>query len=172
MRRPLSIRRGAEALSPIHRGTVLVVEDDAAVREVLRRALERAGCDVLAAANGHEALTVSDRHPGAIDVLVTDVVMPLMGGPQLALKLKGKRPQIQVLYMSGYPPEVLRRHGVRGSGREFMAKPLSCAELVARVSDALAATTDRYGRAVGSVARFANRAALRRHSLVWEAADA
>ena len=83
--------------------TILVAEDEESLRNLLKRQLEASGYRVLAAGCGVEALEIEARHPGAIDALVTDVVMPRMGGPELARALEARRPGIPTLFMSGYP---------------------------------------------------------------------
>ncbi|HEV8551438.1 MAG TPA: PAS domain-containing protein, partial [Polyangiaceae bacterium] len=91
------------AVQPGARGeTVLVAEDDDQVRAVVRRVLSRAGYRVIEARSGGEALALAERHGDAIDLLLTDVVMPEMGGPELGSALKTKRPELRLLYMSGY----------------------------------------------------------------------
>ena len=82
--------------------TVLVVEDEADVRDVLCETLRAQGYTVLEAANGLEALQVYERNPGVIHLLMTDIVMPVMGGPELARRLTATRGEMPVLYMSGY----------------------------------------------------------------------
>lgn len=95
--RRASPRRGSE--------TILLVEDDAQVRTLTKRLLEQAGYVVIEARNGREALKLATRHPEEIDVVVTDVVMPKMGGPELVAELRRIRPTLAVLYMSGYTTE-------------------------------------------------------------------
>jgi PAS domain S-box-containing protein len=108
-------------------GTVLLVDDEPAVRRATRRMLERAGFAVVDAPNGEEALRVARAHPGPIDLLVTDVVMPLMGGPELAGHLAHDRPDMPVLFVSGYSEENAIPAG--GDGH-FLHKPFTLAALV------------------------------------------
>jgi two-component system, cell cycle sensor histidine kinase and response regulator CckA len=117
-------------------GTILLVEDDASVRSLAQRALERAGYDVLVAQDGLEAVAVADAHPGGLDLLVTDVVMPGMRGPEVARRLRLAQPDLRVLFVSGYAEDALGPDGVLAFGA-FLAKPFRTAELVARVAEVL-----------------------------------
>jgi CheY-like chemotaxis protein len=125
-------------LAEIPRGTetVLLVEDEEAVRDLAREILQQEGYTVLGARHGGEALLLGDRHPGPIHVVVTDVVMPEMGGRELAGRLAASRPGIKVVYMSGYTDEALEAHGVLGSGA-FLRKPLTPDVLVRKVREVL-----------------------------------
>ncbi|HEX4679511.1 MAG TPA: response regulator [Gaiellaceae bacterium] len=108
---------------------VLVVEDRQVVRELTRDVLESAGFDVIAVAGGREALEeVAASRP--FDLLLTDVVMPEMSGPELAVKLRAKRPDLPVLYMSGYTDDVLSAHELAQDATAFLRKPFGNAELV------------------------------------------
>jgi DNA-binding response OmpR family regulator len=118
--------------------TVLVVEDNCSVRDVIRRILESAGFAVLCARDGQEALVVSDEHAERIDLVLTDVVMPVIGGPMLAELLKVSRCGARILYMSGWPSQVLERNGLRPWNGSLIQKPFTVDELVARVRSALA----------------------------------
>ncbi len=113
--------------------TVLLVEDEHAVRELTRRFLEMRGYRVLEAANGREALRISRTHNGPIHIMVTDVVMPKMSGREVALQLASERPDMKVLYVSGHTEESIVDHGVLKEGVEFLQKPFSQQELVGRV---------------------------------------
>jgi len=128
---PPSPSRGSE--------TVLLVEDEAAVRQFARRALESSGYCVLAAADGAEAMATALSHPGPIHVLVTDVVMPGMGGPELARRLSQQRSTLRVLFCSGYTDDASVREGVREAGTAFLQKPFSPEELIRKVRDVLSA---------------------------------
>ena len=112
--------------------TVLLVEDQDAVREVLGAALKRAGYSLLEAANGEDALSVASDHPGKISIVVTDVVMPKLGGPDLYRRLIKMRPGIKVLFMSGYAEEQVRKCGVEGESA-FLEKPFSLGHLTRTV---------------------------------------
>ena len=114
-------------------GTVLVVEDDAGVRDLAVRVLESYGYHVLQAEGGGEALLISEQYDGPIDLLVTDVVMPHMNGKILAETLRTRRPGIPVLYMSGYADTNILRHGKLPAGMAFLSKPFAVEELIQRV---------------------------------------
>ena len=122
--------------------TVLLVEDEKGVREVARAALEKAGYRVLEASQGQEALEVAGRHEGPIALLLTDVVMPEMGGPELARQLRQSLPGIRVLYFSGYAAGQDARQAA-GFDAPFLAKPFRPATLVDKVREVLEA--DRAG---------------------------
>jgi len=117
--------------------TVLLVEDAKRVREVVREILEMNGYDVLEARHGAEALRISAKHQGPIHLMVTDVVMPQMSGRELAQRLMPLRPDMRVLYMSGYTDDAIVRHGVLDSGLAFIAKPFTPDGLAAKVRDVL-----------------------------------
>jgi PAS domain S-box-containing protein len=117
--------------------TILVVEDEEGLRKVAGRALEAAGYTVLAAADGDEALLTSAQHVGDIHLLLTDVVMPRMGGRVLAERLTKTRPTLKVLYMSGYTDNAIVHHGVLDAGTHFLAKPFTAADVTRKVREAL-----------------------------------
>jgi DNA-binding response OmpR family regulator len=112
---------------------VLLVEDETAVRALVRRALEEHGYHVLAAANGREALEIHRRHDGPLHALVTDVVMPEMGGPELVEQLRPLRPEMRVLFVSGHANDVAVRSGIDKCGGAYLQKPFSLEALVANV---------------------------------------
>jgi PAS domain S-box-containing protein len=105
--------------------TILVVEDDRDVRELATYILQSRGYEVLAAANGMEALQVSEEHEGAIDLLLTDVILPKMNGKELAIRLLAQRPETRVLYMSGHSDDLIARHGVLAKGVKVLSKPFT-----------------------------------------------
>jgi len=113
--------------------TVLVAEDDALVRQIARRALAQAGHRVLLASSGEEAVEVAARLDGPIDVLLADVVMPGMRGPQLAQAIRAVRPGLRVVLTSGYTEEAVDQPGVPPDVDGFLAKPYTIEELVAAV---------------------------------------
>jgi two-component system cell cycle sensor histidine kinase/response regulator CckA len=119
-------------------GIVLVVEDDLGVREFARRVLHRAGHTLLIAANGQEAVELAGRWEGAIEVLLTDIVMPGMHGQMLARKLLEVRPEVQVIYMSGYAEDALPPPDQLATPVAFVAKPFSSATLIDAVARAIA----------------------------------
>ncbi len=118
--------------------TVLVVEDQEAVRELTKTVLEAHGYCVLEATNGVEALAVVERHPDEIHLLLTDVILPGMNGMDLSRRLRALRPKLKVLFTSGYPAEVIARRGVVERDVAYLPKPVSPDALVAKVRDVLA----------------------------------
>jgi CheY-like chemotaxis protein len=133
---PLASREiGAEM--PTGSETILLVEDDMAVREVARRILQRQGYSVLEAQNGQEALRLMAHHPGPIDLLLTDVVMPGMSGKALAEQGLALIPHLKTLFMSGYTDETIAHHGVIDPGVAFLQKPFSPVSLARKVRAAL-----------------------------------
>jgi PAS domain S-box-containing protein len=127
------------SLAPAPRGTetVLVVEDEEAVRKVALLALRRSGYTVLEAANGVEALQLGERHPGPIHLLVTDLVMPQMSGRQLAQQLTSHVPDLRVLYLSGYTDDTAVRQEVEQEGGAYLQKPFTPAGLAWKVREVL-----------------------------------
>jgi two-component system, cell cycle sensor histidine kinase and response regulator CckA len=116
--------------------TVLVVEDAEGVRELARRLLERDGYTVLVAADADEALKIFDGH-GAIDVVLTDVVMPGASGPELTKQLIERRPGLKTILMSGYTAEAIAHHGVLEAGIAFLQKPFTSDALGRKVREVL-----------------------------------
>jgi signal transduction histidine kinase/ActR/RegA family two-component response regulator len=117
--------------------TVLLVEDGEALREVLQRVLEVLGYNVCVASDGEEALAVSAAHEGPIHILVTDVVMPNMGGRELALELWKTRPETRVLFMSGYTEDAILHQGLRKATVGFIGKPFRPDFLASKVREML-----------------------------------
>jgi two-component system cell cycle sensor histidine kinase/response regulator CckA len=117
--------------------TVLLVEDEVALRKLSRQLLELCGYQVLEAESGAEALKVSREHTRAIHLLLTDVVMPGMSGRVLADQLVVQRPEMQVVYMSGYTGQTVGEHGVLAEGSYFLPKPFTREALARKVRRAL-----------------------------------
>jgi nitrogen-specific signal transduction histidine kinase/ActR/RegA family two-component response regulator len=117
--------------------TVLVVEDQEPVRRLACKVLEREGYSVLAAADGPEALRVAAHHAGTIHILVTDVVMPGMSGREVEQRLAAERPEMRVLYLSGYADASIVRDGVLEPGLAFLQKPFTPETLARRVREVL-----------------------------------
>jgi len=117
--------------------TLLVVEDDALVRESLRRALMEKGYTVLAAQDGEQALEVAQQYPSSIALLVTDVVMPKLGGLQLAERIQALRPGLRTLFVSGHTDETALQKLDLGAPAQFLAKPYSLDELARCVRELL-----------------------------------
>jgi PAS domain S-box-containing protein len=113
--------------------TLLVVEDDASVRAFLTEVLQKQGYRVIAAENRLTALIRAQAHPGAIDLVVTDVVMPGGSGPELVRELADFRPGVPALYISGYADAVMAQHGGFPKASHFLQKPFSAADLLARI---------------------------------------
>jgi signal transduction histidine kinase/ActR/RegA family two-component response regulator len=122
---------------PSAQETVLVVEDEDTLRELACEILEMHGYRVVEACNGQDALRVYERHEGTIDLLLTDVVMPVMGGRELARRLEKRQPGLKVLYVSGYTDETVIREGKLEPGAEFLAKPFSPDELASKIREVL-----------------------------------
>jgi hypothetical protein len=118
--------------------TVLVVEDEDAIREVTRRILSRNGYNVIIASGGPEALALTRESGAKIDLLLTDVVMPNMLGKEVAQQLVAIQPSLRVLYMSGYAQPVLASEGTLGAGVLLLEKPFSETMLLDKVREALA----------------------------------
>ena len=117
--------------------TVLVVEDEEAVRNLAKRILGAAGYTVLTAANGGEALLTCEQHPAAIHLVLTDVVMPQMSGRVFAERIATLRSGIKVLYMSGYTDNAIVHHGVLDAGTKFIGKPFNATDLTRKVREVL-----------------------------------
>ena len=118
----------------------MLAEDDQVVRDLVRQVLQTTGYTVLEAANGERALQLSGAHPGPIHLLLTDVVLPGLSGPEVAAQLASTRPAMQVIYMSGYAQETIKRYGLAEKHRLFLQKPFTPTTLLARVREALDAS--------------------------------
>ncbi len=122
-----------------HGETILLVEDEAAVRDLVATALGDRGYRLLTAADAEEALVRERGHSGPIDLLITDVVMRGMRGPELARRIRERRPAIPVLFMSGYPDDALAAGGTLEGGTAFLQKPFRVSALGAKVAEVLRA---------------------------------
>jgi two-component system, cell cycle sensor histidine kinase and response regulator CckA len=120
--------------------TILLVEDEQQVRAVARRILERNGYHVLLPESIEEAIELADDYPRGIELLVTDVVMPRMSGAELATRLLRKRPQLKVLYVSGYTDAGIGAHGMLEDGAAFLQKPFTSDSLARKVRSVLDGT--------------------------------
>jgi two-component system, cell cycle sensor histidine kinase and response regulator CckA len=129
LRSPRRSRRGSEV--------VLLVEDEDNIREPAIEILEGRGYKVLAARDAAQALTLAEGHPGPIQVLVTDVVMPGQSGNQLAQQLSALRPGIRVLYISGYPEDAIAHHGVLNPEQHFLQKPFPPGRFLEKIREVL-----------------------------------
>jgi two-component system cell cycle sensor histidine kinase/response regulator CckA len=123
--------------------TILLVEDEDAVRSFAARALRLRGYDVLEASGGEEALEIVQAHKDKIHLLVTDVVMPNMDGPTLVRAVKKLRPDMAVIFMSGYAEEAFRRNDEKAEDLHFLPKPFGLKQLAAKVKDVLAGAPAR-----------------------------
>jgi CheY-like chemotaxis protein len=128
-----------EEMEIAHRGeAILLVEDDRSVRELAADILLDHGYQVLTAKDGVRALEIGERHEGPIHLLLTDVVMPRMGGRELAERLREHRPEMRVLYISGYTDDAIFHHGVLVGDMPFVPKPFTLESLVQKVRMVLA----------------------------------
>jgi CheY-like chemotaxis protein len=136
---PTSTRVVQESAAPPTE-TILLVEDEEPTRVAIHRNLSRVGYTVIEAPNGIEALRRADSYPGTIDLLLTDTMMPEMGGAELVSQLRQRRSEINVLMMSGYT-EGLAPSGEDGETELFIEKPFSTADLLRAIRSALRART-------------------------------
>jgi two-component system, cell cycle sensor histidine kinase and response regulator CckA len=109
--------------------TILLADDEVGMREIVKQFLEQNGYTVLTACDGLEAMQIAERHPGPINVLLTDVIMPRMRGPELANNMARFRPDIKIVYMSGYTENAGLLEGDLARGREYLHKPFQLSEL-------------------------------------------
>ena len=120
--------------------TILLVEDDPALRDLARRILTSRNYSVLAPDRPEDVETLCDKHAGQIDLLLTDVVMPSLSGAEVARRVSHKRPGIKVLYMSGYTTDAIVHHGILDEGISFLSKPFTASSLSAKVREVLDGT--------------------------------
>lgn len=136
----------ARAAVPVHGiETVLVVEDEEAVRRLTCEVLRQHGYRVLEACDGVDALAVAERHAGVIDLLLVDVVMPELTGPEVAERLSARQADLRVLYTSGYTDDEVLRRGITAAQVEFLQKPFRPQDLVQKVRSVLDAPAQAAG---------------------------
>ena len=149
---PLALDRVDEArprvdASPLRGSeTILLVEDEEQVRAVASNILKRRGYTVLEAQGAGEALSLCAKHAGAIDMLLSDVVMPQMSGPELAKRVAAAHPGMKILCMSGYTDDAVVRHGALEGGIAFIQKPFTPDVLAKKVRDVLDGVERREAR--------------------------
>jgi len=119
------------------RATILLVEDDPAISKLTTILLERQGYTLLVASCPAEAIRLAGEHPGRIDLLLTDVIMPEMNGRELARSLVSSCPSLRCVFMSGYAADIIARHGVLDEGEHFIQKPFSLKEIMAKLKEVL-----------------------------------
>jgi PAS domain S-box-containing protein len=130
--------RPARSTAPVQgSGTILVVEDDPALRDVVTRILRSAGYTVVPARNGADALRLLELHEGTVHLLLTDVVMPGISGPELVARMAAVRPEMKVIYTSGYADDAVLRHGVLSDTTHFVGKPYTIEALTSKVREVL-----------------------------------
>jgi CheY-like chemotaxis protein len=133
---PLEAEASPIQTGPLPRGTetLLVVEDDPSVRHLACAVLRALGYKVLSASNGQDGLRVAREHQGSpIRLVLTDVIMPRMGGPVMAERLKTTCPSLKILFTSGYPDDAIAPYGVLDAGVEFLPKPYTRTTLACKV---------------------------------------
>jgi CheY-like chemotaxis protein len=123
--------------------TILLVEDEPGVRQLVREMLNRLGYTILEAGGGAEALRIFAQHQGAIDLLLTDVIMPQMSGRDLAQRLRTVQPALKVLYISGYTDDMLAHHGVLEPNVYLLPKPFAPDELAKKLREVLDAPASK-----------------------------
>ena len=126
---PVELQKGNE--------TILLVEDDDMVRNLIRLILEKNGYTVLEAGNAEKVTFLCKQHKGKINIMVSDVIMPKISGPQLFKKVAPLRPDMKVLYMSGYTDEAIVRHGVLEAGINFIQKPFTPDSIIRKIHEVL-----------------------------------
>ena len=119
-------------------GTILLAEDDHALRALAERVLLSAGYQVLAARNGSHALEIAQQHPGGIDIAISDVVMPDLSGPEFVKQLRLARPEVRVLFVSGYTDDEVMKRGVLTGETAFLQKPFAPDQLLKKIREVAA----------------------------------
>ena len=137
---PVAERKGTIAASESGGETVLIVEDQEAVRSFAKAALRQHGYQVIHAGDGDQALSVAKQHSGQIHLLITDVIMPGINGKELSIRLKELCPNLKVLFISGYTADVIAQRGVLDPGVAFLHKPFGQEELAQKVREVLDAS--------------------------------
>ena len=127
------------------RRTVLVLDDDQVLRRSVRRILQLQGYDVIEADNAHEAFAILDEHPDPIDVVLCDLVLPGLGGREAANTILARRPDIRVLFTSGYWSYGSGRRELMSAGEPFLSKPFDIPELLSAVDALCASVGSRKG---------------------------
>ena len=141
--REIAGRDGSGTMEPVGRdkdgrsGTILLVEDSDAVRDVIANMLENGGLTVLQASGGEVALALARRGDAPIDLLLTDIAMPGMSGVELADRMERERPDMRILFMTGYAEEVVVNEGILGKHRECIGKPFTQGQITTRVRNIL-----------------------------------
>ncbi len=134
---PASAAPTADPAGTTFRGTVLLVEDESAIREATKRMLRKHGFTVIEAKDGREALQLWDREGPTVDVMLTDVVMPSMGGAELARALRSRLPELRVVFMSGYTQGTLEASSLDEAATRFLPKPFTADQLVRALNELL-----------------------------------
>ena len=130
--------RDPRSLAPITgTETILLAEDEESVRKLLHSVLEACGYQIIEAADGREALRLFEQNPGSIDLLLTDVIMPGLNGSDLYRAASAHKPDLKVIYMSGYTGDVLLNNAACAEGRSFLRKPLKLDVLAAVIREVL-----------------------------------
>ncbi|MFO0938369.1 MAG: response regulator [Gemmataceae bacterium] len=134
---PLTSTRLKKATMPKGGETILLVEDEDGVRALVRHILRSCGYSVFEANDGVEAVKLAEQHVGKIDLLMTDVVMPRMGGREVADRLRKLHPGVKVIFSSGYTDDAIVRHGILEAEVAFLQKPFTPVSLAAKVREVL-----------------------------------
>ncbi len=129
-------------IKPSGTGCILLTEDDTTVLRIAKEMLESIGYTVIPAAGPEEAIAFCENHQQNIDLLLTDIIMPVMNGDEMAKRIRQIRPGIKTLYMSGYAADVVARRGMLEPGAMFLQKPFTLRTIADKVTEAMEATTD------------------------------
>jgi len=137
MKRTLTATNSEEDILVPHGQTILIAEDQAELRSILVNKLERAGLKVMEAGNGKEALDLYTIHCKEIDLVVSDVVMPIMGGRELAENVLRINPKAKILFISGYTDDLPLKSGIAGADTDFLDKPFNSQKFLDKVRSIL-----------------------------------